>query len=444
MLAYLEINFLQAEMSLDSAQQAIGRKDHPRTIAHLACSKDSHDNSIILLNLLRQIPAQPAIRQETNQLSRILEARADRQDQLLNQAADQMWRHNAQEEADEEEPELIELTQAANRIRVNAESLRHSRTQIKNPKRPSQTPAYRYLLFDLYHNTIRHQELYEHLTQDPGYTKLQEDSLTAEALHQCHEAHKQELANFNEGLNTRLGPALEQLPEELKDQAKSITVEPIGFQSGVLAQQPSEAQEQTLYLSYLAYSHDGQRQVHAVSDPHPKGFPENLAFNHLKQIAEEAYHSNQAWSQVLQPTVAERLELAALDLHTVTPHGLQDFFTQALNRGLNKAAVHYMIESATDSSPEATQTLLTMGGMDGPLASQQQAAAVINAGKRAGLDEKLLNKLASEMGWHNPENLGITLPKPGRKTLRRIARAADRAGFPPDAVERMEITPSEP
>ena len=347
-------------------------------------------------------------------------------------------------ETDEPEdfPSLeTQRTQLEARLRANTEAMRHCAWKSANPESPAQKEAYQRLLFQLYHwSRILTPE--EQDPQDPQ--EPQKPGLNAamqQALDQSEEIRNQQLEKFRRETPTVLGPAFERATETVRNMAEEIPVEPIGFAFGVLIDpeirpHPDFPDGMRMYHSYVAYHHEGKRNVHGLGDPYPPGYPRELAYVQMKRIAEEIRHPDPKIQNKAMYTAFIASNMAMAGAHCVTQQGMQDLVAQSKLLKMTDGAIIQAVAEAIDHNELILGELMEQGGIPEPFIAKEKAQAVVDAGRRAGLDAHQLTAICEAMLW-DEEELKVHRPVPKTKHARRLLRVAEKAGFDPEAVDQM-------
>ena len=347
------------------------------------------------------------------------------------------------DETDETEdfpPQEVQIAQLEARLRVNAEGMRHCAWKSANPESPAQKEAYQRLLFQLYHwnRLLTPQEL-DSEEQDPREPGL--NAAMRQALDQCEEIRNQQLEKFHRENPTMLGPVFDQATEEVRNMAEEIPVEPVGFAFGVLIDpeirpHPDHPDGVRMYHSYVAYHHEGKRNVHGLGDPYPPGYPRELAYVQMKRIAEEIRHPDPKLQNGAMYTAFIASNMALAGAHCVTRQGMQDLVAQSRLLQMTDGAITQAVAEALYHNELILGELMEQGGIPEPFIAKEQAQAVVDAGRKAGLDAHQLAAICEAMMW-DEEELKVHRPVPKTRTARNLLKAAEKAGFDPEAVDQM-------
>ena len=353
------------------------------------------------------------------------------------------------EDSDEpDEPEdfpspEVQRTQLEARLRVNAEGMRHCAWKSANPESPAQKEAYQRLLFQLYHwNRILTPE-----EQDPREPSL--NAAMRQALDQCEEIRNQQLEKFRRETPTVLGPAFDRATEGVRNMAEEIPVEPVGFAFGVLVDpeirpHPDFPDGIRMHHSYVAYHHEGKRHVHGLGDPYPPGYPRELAYVQMKRIAEEIQHPDPKLQNKAMYTAFLASNMAMAGAHCVTQQGMQDLVAQSRLLQMTDGAITQAVAEALDHNELILGDLMEQGGIPEPFIAKEQAQAVVDAGRKAGLDAHQLTAICEAMlvGRGRTES-PPTRPKDQERAKaaqgRRKSRVRPRSGRPDGTLSTRRV-----
>ena len=326
-------------------------------------------------------------------------------------------------------------TQLETRLRANAEGMRHCAWKSANPESPAQKEAYQRLLFQLYHWS----RLLTPEEQDPREPSL--NATMRQALDQCEEIRNQQLEKFRRETPPVLGPAFDRATEGVRNMAEEIPVEPVGFAFGVLVDpeirpHPDFPDGIRMHHSYVAYHHEGKRNVHGLGDPYPPGYPRELAYVQMKRIAEEIQHPDPKLQNKAMYTAFIASNMALAGAHCVTQQGMQDLVAQSRLLQMTDGAITQAVAEALDHNELILGELMEQGGIPEPFIAKEKAQAVVDAGRKAGLDAHQLTAICKAMLW-DEEELKVHRPVPKTKNARKLLKAAGKAGFDPEAVDQM-------
>lgn len=303
-----------------------------------------------------------------------------------------------------------------------------------------------------------------------GFTDAKHETQEAyeQATKQTAELCQQALKSYNENLPLVISPAMQQFPDICADAAQTsmstLQVYPGFFCSSstittMLTDAIRESTDQPVevvpipdatelhdgYVAYVAYIHDGQKNVQAIADPYPKGFPSDQAMNHM-EAALESLDNQAAASNEQHPTIEwfgfreliqARMDSAMMEMHDVTKADLLSIINTAKQLKLPHGARIALIEAATNWEPNIAHLILKGTGHASPrLASKKQASAIIKAAQQAGLDPYKLTDLADYLGFDGTQ-LGVSKPKVSKHVIAQIEKVARQAALPEESIEAM-------
>lgn len=264
------------------------------------------------------------------------------------------------------------------------------------------------------------------------------------------------LKRYDESLPTDISSSIAAVPELAQVLQRTVTPTAgalIGFHiTGPwirdmmdLPEGPEGEDEPDLTIMHISLVHQGRKVIKSILDPYPKGYPANLAMAHAtlaRHILQEAVDSDIDSPAAHEDDTLERMietleQAVKTELHDVSRSDIRHVLETAANHGCPPAAQASMLSAATLESHDLAGSLT--GDLTGAwrrTARQEQAQAVIDAGRKAGLDNYALDDLAWTMGFHSME-LGIPHPNPHPDQIMRVIRAAEEVKIPIRPKQRM-------
>ena len=291
------------------------------------------------------------------------------------------------------------------------------------------------MVFELAHNAEYH---WHGTDQDAD-----QENQVSDAMAHCRRLHQEERESFNADLPVRLGEAFEGLSPEMLEKARAVPVETLEFETGVITDSerrtvPGHPHPIDLHCSHVAFFHQGNKHVKGVGDPYPKDYPAELAHRHATEVLTSLDHPDPALLQGVQNTARHLQTLAENSLHCLTQTGLREFMEAARSAGLPNGGIQAMLNVATTYDRSLTNQLMLTGGIAKPTASTQQVKQVLQAARRAGLDDYKLREIAEALDHDDTAALNIPTRTVSPKKVRSIANAARRAGFSQEAIKSIE------
>ena len=205
---------------------------------------------------------------------------------------------------------------------------------------------------------------------------------------------------------------------------------------------PGEDEQPTAYIIYL---YQETKHVKTLTEPYPKGFPQELAEhyaaaasqgltatafeNELLEDDEDAFHIEQA--------VVTMMNAAELGLHDTTQADLRSILQKAKETNIPRGGRASITEAITEYDYELADTVLDdHNGRWRKRATKRQALKVIHTARHQKVDVYTMAELATAMGYE-PEELGVTTPPLTNAQSSAILKAVEKAGLPHDTGERI-------
>ena len=257
------------------------------------------------------------------------------------------------------------------------------------------------------------------------------------------------LRKYDESLPTDVSPSIAAVPELAKKLREAITPPAgalIGFHitgphSGDtvgLPDGPKNNDHPATTIIHISIVYRARKVIKSLVDPYPKGYPAILAAAHaavasrmLQEAIDSEIDNPASRDQRTLGRMIHTLEQAIrTNLHDVTGSQIRHVLETAAKHGCPPAAQASMLSAATLEDQDLADTLAgNKSGAWRRTARQDQAQAVIDAGKNAGLDEYALDDLAWTMGFQGTE-LGVPVPKPTSDQLNAVFTATDEVDLP--------------
>ena len=288
-----------------------------------------------------------------------------------------------------------------------------------------------------------------------------EESLTnqaAEARETMQHLVEPMLKGYDESLPADVSPTIAAVPDLAKTLRDTITP-PAGALIGFHITGPwirkqmgfpdrsreDQENEPDVTIIHISIVHNGRKVIKRLEEPYPKGYPAKLAAVHASianQMLDEAIKSKldnplACEDQTLENMIGTLEQAIRTNMHDVTGSQIKHVLETAAKHGCPPAAQASMLSAATLGDRRLANALA--GDQTGAwrrTARQEQAQAVIDAGRNAGLDNYALDDLAWTMGFHGAD-LGVPIPKPTTEQLNAVITATEEAGLPQGPRQRM-------
>lgn len=341
----------------------------------------------------------------------------------------------------EQIPHAIAIIYDTFAVHSATQAMEWAQDRIASSEDPNWINAYRYVLFNSYHLAKTH---HQRLVNNPHYPGISdhEHELVEHAAVDFQRIHSRALQNFNLETPAHISENIAAASAEMAEQARSILIEPIGFDYGLLSgsdfddntEQPEPPES---CIPYLAFFHNGVRYIQPIADPFPRSFESSLATKYLIEIARSFSCDDLPTQVYVRSLASHRAQMAQAGIHAVHPSHLRNFAHRALNMGISDTSLYELITDLTSDQGTAAQILANSCSMQPPFVTTQQAQTVINAARSVDLDESTIANIASAMYQNDFDALGIDLTPVTARHKRRLISLAERIGFDEHALDSL-------
>ena len=428
-----------------SATQPATRTDLIDLLNHLGCLQVSSEDLNDLINRLGQLagPAQPAAATQAL-LQRFTATQNDCQ--VLFEEYQQNL-NNAMHGIPEMKPEDTEPQASGTRrirVRAHVQAMAYCAQKRRDSRDEAERHAYRHWLFDLHHHNLQYWQEPPSYNERDTQNREANNMATAQHIADSQRIHQQELDDFNASLDTYIGTAFDEATPQVLEMVRNIPVETLEFTCGVLvdpkprplALQPGTANYFYSY-SYVAFFHNGKRHVKGVGEHYPPAYPGELVIRQMERVIEESEHPDPDILERVVQTAKHMQTIATYQLHSVTQDGMKNVITKAREANMSPGAIHDLIDAVADYDHYLAESMLSTAGVKTPPASRHQTRTILQAARKAGLDEHQLADIATALRHFDFDKLGIKLPAVPRQKADAVIEAAQQAGFPQRAINVM-------
>ena len=430
--AYARANIVFIDTTTQSLRQCIASADTIATTAHVAIliaqiRKTNHIAQHLPCNTPTEIAR--TLYEQTNQSTEtavsVLEQARQKHtlvDEVYNYIVEPLTQTGYLPDANHPNEECA--SGVATAIRAHAIAAQAAAQVLGQAFNDDEDPAarlgYQHVIFDLYHS----------IGSEPELTKLPKNHEVQRALHELSTTFHLHRTRFNANLTTTFSPSIQGTLRKILTDATDIEVDSVGHHMAAIGNNFS-------FLPMTIFYYQGAKHCQAIYDHYPKEFPARIAERHYKSVL-NAFSRPPLGPRIdVQTQAIERIHLAQIDCHTLDPKNVQAFTRVLHETKLPLGAVYPVFAAATGADMLTTSALIHMADLPFPIVTPEQAQAVIESARAAGIDEVQIAIIANSMACTNHQELGIRTPKLDQLQIDLIQHAAVQAGFPTNLAEMM-------
>ncbi len=322
------------------------------------------------------------------------------------------------------------------RSNINFDGMRYCAKNIKDSTTKYKY-AYLYLFCDLYHN-IR---IYKyHVSENHLYSDEILERLYEQSTYFYHEILNKYSCDFEIELSSSLKES-EYIDESILEQVKRIIIDPVKNKYGVFESDAIsyniDGQQIRLFCTYIAYMFQYKRVVQLANDPFPKTYPSFLAYRQLRNLAYNIEHPMPDFNTIVKRTAIIYSELAEKGLHCLSEEGIQTIYETCNQARVGDNFFLDLISYITDFNKDLTNHLISLVNEFEPI-SYERAKVVIEAGRKVGLDNYTLEKLAYAMNLGDVGKLRIKRNILSEKNRKYIVRSLINSGIDKEFIPEIE------
>ncbi len=186
----------------------------------------------------------------------------------------------------------------------------------------------------------------------------------------------------------------------------------------------------------ISFVHKGRRTIKLIQEPYPVDFPVHQIRFHIHQVWELVHDENRVGdlpqcaidlAHLDIETASKRLDMG---LHYIGKEAIERVLDGARNRGASHATLTEIVEMLTERDQEVVAAILEDYGRQWrKTATMEQATSIVEHARRAGVDERVLVRIAQAMGYGQTE-LGISPWGLTTETMTDLRAVAKEAGIP--------------
>lgn len=206
---------------------------------------------------------------------------------------------------------------------------------------------------------------------------------------------------------------------------------------------PSVRELEDWVFPFIVFSHDGKKIAKHVTEPYPKGYPQEYALAHIQaavDLMDKSIHdpdSSPPGVTIAAAIVSDMASAAQAHVHDLTPHDVSALNQAMTGMNLSPGARTAALKALFNWNPKVAQMITSGHQADWRhLLPTESALAVLKTAEEQGMDPYGLQTLATALGYA-PDELGLTSQKLTLDQLDSVAFQARILGVSEQAISRI-------